>query len=47
LNEGVLIHHRATGSVYDDDAILHLLELGLADDVSGVFLPSLAGYSFK
>lgn len=41
VDEGVLIHDGATGGVHDDDAVLHLVEFGFADDVPGVFLPAV------
>lgn len=38
LDERVLVHDGAARRVDDDDAVLHLGEFGLADDVVGIFL---------
>lgn len=38
FDEGGFVHHGATRSVDDDDAVFHFGEFGFADYVAGVFL---------
>jgi hypothetical protein len=38
LDEGLFVHDCASRRVDNDDTVLHLLELGFAYDVAGVFL---------
>jgi hypothetical protein len=38
LDEGLFVHDCASRRVDNHDTVLHLLKLGFADDVAGVFL---------